>query len=217
MAPATSVDDLFVSQDGATFRAPVNPAVLAIGQTLLVKLEKEPLIPAVIIGQARGNFARPIVGEAEAIHLRLHFGDVAQRPLARRRIVLDGRVFRRQAERIPSHGMKHVIAVHPHIAGKSIADGIVAHVPHVERPGGIRQHLEDVVFLFFGAGGICRVKIRLVLPALEPFAFDALGIVAVVITVGVASLINASGYFLQFILRRHRGSDRLERKLCILQ
>ncbi len=146
-------DDLLVGQHGGAFRTPVDFALLAISQAFLVELEKEPLIPAVVIGQAGGDFAGPVVGEAEALHLRLHFGDVAERPLARRSVVLDGGVFRGQAEGIPAHGMKHVVAVHPHVAGEGVANGVVAHVSHVQRARGIGQHFEHVVFLFCRCAG----------------------------------------------------------------
>ena len=158
----------------------------AISQALLVELEKEPLVPAVVIGQAGGDFAGPVVGEAEAVHLRLHFGDVAERPLARRGVVLDGGIFRGQAEGIPSHGMKHVVAIHPHVAGEGVADGVVAHVSHVQGARGIGQHFEHVIFLFCGVG-FGGVELGIALPALEPFGFYALGIVAVVIQATVAS------------------------------
>ncbi len=77
VAPAASVDDLLVGQHRRALRTPVDSALLSISQTLLVELEEEPLVPAVIVGQAGGDFAGPVVGEAEAVHLRFHFGDVA--------------------------------------------------------------------------------------------------------------------------------------------
>ncbi len=180
VAPAASVDDLLVGQHRRALRAPVHLALLAIDQSLLVELEEEPLVPAVVIGQAGGDLARPVVGEAEALHLRLHVGDVAERPLARRRVVGDGGILRGQAERIPSHGMKHVVAVHPHVAGERVADRVVAHVPHVQRARGIGQHLEDVIFLL-GRVGLGGVERGILLPALEPLLFDGLRVVALVI------------------------------------
>ena len=106
VTPAASIgEDLFVRQHGRTLRAPVHLAFLTVSQPLLEELEKEPLVPAVVFRKAGRDFARPVVGEAEALHLRLHIGNVAQRPLPRRRVVLDRRIFGGQAERVPSHGM----------------------------------------------------------------------------------------------------------------
>jgi len=40
--------------------------------------------------------------------------------------------------------MKHVVTIHPHVASEGIADGIIAHVAHVEGAGGVGKHLQDV-------------------------------------------------------------------------
>ena len=168
-----------------------------------MELEKEPLVPAIVIGQAGRDFAGPVVGEAKAVHLRLHFCDVAERPLARRSVVLDGGVLRRQAEGIPSHGMKHVVAIHPHEARQRIANGVVAHVSHVQCARGIGQHFEHVIFLFcsMGFGG---VEFGIALPALEPFGFYALGIVAVVVGAIGTGVVDRGRDF-RIVLRRHRS------------
>jgi len=51
-APAAASHHLFISQNCPALRTPVNPAQPAIGQSLFQHLEKNPLIPAVIIRQA---------------------------------------------------------------------------------------------------------------------------------------------------------------------
>ena len=206
MPPATAVHDLLIRQYRRTLRAPVHLALLAIGQSLLKKLEEEPLVPAIIFRQASGDLARPVIGKAEAIHLRLHIRDVAQRPLARRRVVLNRRVFRRQAKRIPAHGMKHVVAVHPHVAGQRVADGIIAHVSHVQRARGIRQHFEHVIF-FLGRVGLGRIERGILLPALEPLRLDALRIVAFVVAFRVRTFGLSHSAFRFFFLRH--SEDRV--------
>ena len=180
MPPAAAIHNLFVRQHGRAFRTPVHPALLAIGQSLLEELEEEPLVPAVVLRKAGSDFARPVEGKAQAIELRLHFGDVAQRPLARRGLVLNRCIFRRQAKRIPPHGMEHVVAVHPHVAGQRIADGVVAHMPHVQRARGIGKHFENVIFLLSRAG-LGGVERRILPPALEPLRLDTLRVVALVV------------------------------------
>ena len=52
-------------------------------------------------------------------------------PDARMSVVLDGGVFGGQAEGIPAHGMEDVEAAHALYAGDDVADGVIAHVPHV--------------------------------------------------------------------------------------
>ena len=195
MAPAPAIDDLLVGQHGSAFRTPVHPAILAIGEVLFKELNEKPLVPFVVVRQAGRHFARPVVGEPEAAHLRLHGGNVAQRPFARRGIVLNGGIFCRQSEGIPTHGMKNVVTVHPHVTRKGIADRIISHVPHVKRARGIGQHFEDVILGLRGMR-LGRVKRGILLPALGPFRLDAVGVVA---NLGLLFAANGCLFF-----RRHR-------------
>src|SRR5579859_7945538 len=57
VTPAASIHHLLVGQHGGTLRTPVDLALFAIDQSFLVELEKEPLVPPVIIGQASGDLA----------------------------------------------------------------------------------------------------------------------------------------------------------------
>src|SRR5207247_1467694 len=125
VTPATAGNYLLICQYGGALRTPVHFALLTVGKSALVKLQKEPLIPPVVFRQASCNFARPVVGETQALHLRLHVRNVAKCPLAWRSLVRDSGVLRGQSERIPTHGMKHVIAVHPHITCQRVADRII--------------------------------------------------------------------------------------------
>ena len=145
MPPAHPAHHLLVRQHGSALRTPVHLALLAIRQSRFVELQKEPLIPAVVIRQAGRNLARPVIGEPKALHLHLHGRNIRQRPLLRRSVVLDRRILRRQSERIPPHGMKHVVAVHPHVASQRVADRIIAHVSHVQRAGRVGKHLQNVI------------------------------------------------------------------------
>ena len=61
-----------------------------------------------------------------------HVGDVLPRPLRRRHAVGDGGVLGRQAEGVPAHRLQHVVALHAHVARQHVADGVVAHVAHVQ-------------------------------------------------------------------------------------
>ena len=92
-------------------------------------------------------------------------------------IVFNGSVFCGQAKGVPSHGMKHVVPFHPHVTGKGISNRVVAHVSHVERAGGIGQHLENVILLLRRGGGLRLVEVRLRLPEGEPLLFNPLRIV----------------------------------------
>jgi len=50
-------------------------------------------------------------------------------------------------KRVPAHGMEDVVSAHPHMARQGIADGVIAHVSHMQRAGRIRQHFQHVEFL----------------------------------------------------------------------
>ena len=197
--PATAVDDLLIGQHGRALRTPVDLALLAIGQSALVELEEEPLVPAVVLRQTGRDLTRPVVGEPKALHLRLHIVDIVQGPLARRHVVRNGRVFRRQTERIPSHGMEHVVAVHPHVAGERVADRIITNVAHVKHTRRIRQHFQHVILGQCGSG-FGAIKRIVLLPTLIPLRLDALRVVALVVAV-----VAGSG----FVVVRHEKQEVL--------
>src|SRR6266853_692765 len=170
-----AVDDLLVGEDGAALGAPVDATLFAISETTLEHAQKKPLIPTIVSGIAGGDFAPPIVTEAKAAQHALKFVDIVSGPGERMSVVLDGGVFRGQAESVPTHGMQHVEAAHALYAGHHVADGVIAHVAHVHSAGGIRQHLEGVIF------GFCGIDFSLkdagFGPALLPFGFDFLWVV----------------------------------------
>ena len=89
---------------------------------------------------------------------------------------LDGGVFGGQAERVPAHGVQHVKAPHPLVAGHHVADGVVAHVAHVDAPGGVGEHLQHVIF---GPGRVLGgIEQMGVLPALLPLGLHPARFVA---------------------------------------
>src|SRR6266853_1885468 len=74
VAPAVAaVDDLLVGQHGAALGAPVDATLFAIGEGTLEHAQKKPLIPTIVLGIAGGDFAPPIVTEAETAQHALKF------------------------------------------------------------------------------------------------------------------------------------------------
>ncbi len=130
-APAAVVDNLLVGQHGHIVRAPVDGGGLLVDQTLLVELGEEPLLPAVVVRLAGGDFTIPVITQTQHLQLVLHVFDVFVGPGRRCRVVLDGGVFRRQTEGIPTDGLQHVLAIEALITGDHITYGVVANVPHV--------------------------------------------------------------------------------------
>ena len=98
-----------------------------------------------------------------------------ERPFTRRAVVGDGGVFRGKAEGVPAHGMQHVEAAHPLVAGQRVADGIVADVADVQRAAGVGQHFEHVVFRL---GGVLLGLVEIgVFPTPPPLQFDLVMVV----------------------------------------
>ena len=130
-APAAAVDHLLVREHGLIDRIPIHLAGLEIDEALLQHAQEKPLIPLVVIGAAGCQLALPIDRKAERLQLLLHVFDVVVGPLCRRDFVFHRRVFRRQTERVPTHGLQYVETAHAMEATQHIADGVVAHMTHM--------------------------------------------------------------------------------------
>jgi hypothetical protein len=160
-APAAAVDHLLVGEHGHVHRIPVHRGEFFVDQALLEQLGEQPLLPLVVVRLAGGQLARPVDGQAEALELPAHVVDVGVGPCRRRHVVLDCRVFRRQAESVPAHRLQHVVALETVVAGQHVADGVVAHVPHVQLAGGIGEHRQAIVFglagSFHGLEGVALI------------------------------------------------------------
>ena len=145
-APAAPINHLLVGQHGLVHRIPIDHAGLEVNDALLQHPQEQPLVPAVILRGAGRHFPVPVHREAQRPQLPLHIGDVVEGPLRRRDPAGHRRVFRRQAEGVPTHRLQHVPAQHALVAGDHVADGVVAHVAHVQPPAGIGEHGQAVVF-----------------------------------------------------------------------
>ena len=64
--------------------------------------------------------------------------------------MLDGGVLCRQSKGVPTHGLEDVLAAHALIAGDDIANGVVAHMAHVQLPRGIGKHGQAIELLAVG-------------------------------------------------------------------
>jgi hypothetical protein len=127
-------------------------------RTTVVELQENPLRPLEIIRVGRGEFARPVVAEAEAFDLALERGDVFLGRLARMLAGLDGVLLGGQAERVPAHRMQHVEALRAFVARQNVRGGVAFGMPDVQaRAARIRKHVEDVKFRRQLCGGhFCR-------------------------------------------------------------
>ncbi|OIQ64285.1 hypothetical protein GALL_541640 [mine drainage metagenome] len=174
-APAAPVDDLFVGQHGLVDRVPVHHLGFLVGNAFLQHAQKQPLVPPVVIRLAGGEFPAPVYPQPQRLQLLLHVGDVVVSPPGRRHPVLDGGILGRQPEGIPAHGLQHVVAAHLVPAGEHVANGVVAHVSHVQLAGRVGEHRQAVIL------GPALVRLRgksvVIRPVLPGALFNLVGLV----------------------------------------
>ena len=152
-APALAVDHLLVGEHGLVDRIPVDDAGLQVRDALLEHLEEQPLVPAVVLGVAGRELARPVDREPDRLHLRLHRRDVLARPFRRRLAGLHRGILGRQPERVPAHRHQRIHPAHAQLPVHHVVDRVVAHVTHVQHAGRVRQHRHAVVLRAVGALG----------------------------------------------------------------
>src|SRR4029077_15193237 len=75
-APAAPLYYLLVGEDGVLDWIPVDPRLLAVGETGLEEIEEHLLLVPVVFRMAGCDLARPVIGEPHALELRAHRRDV---------------------------------------------------------------------------------------------------------------------------------------------
>ena len=87
---------------------------------------------------------RPVERHAHALERGRLLLDVGVGPLLRGNATLDGRVLRRQPERVPADRMQHVVAAHRLVAGHRVAAAERLGMAHVQVTRRVREHVERV-------------------------------------------------------------------------
>jgi hypothetical protein len=170
--------DLLVGEHGLVDRVPVDPAVLAVGQALLVQLQEQPLVPLVVLGVAGVQFAGPVEGGRVELHALLLLRDVVVGPAARVDAALDGGVLGGKAERVPADRVQHVEALLAPVARHDVTEGVDLGVTHVQVAGRVREHVEHILARPFviGVAGAERLEL---FPDGRPLRLDRGEVVAV--------------------------------------
>ncbi len=169
-APAQISFHLFISQNSLAVLTPVDIGLFPVNHILFKHFQKEPLLPAVVIGSAGGNLPVPVIGEAHFFQLMPHGMNIFICPCRRMCLVINGSIFRRHTKGIPPHGMKHIIAGHSFISCHHVTNGVISHMSHMDFTGWIGKHLKKIVF-FPGLTFRCP-KNLIFLPVLLPFRFN---------------------------------------------
>ena len=149
---------------------PVDCRTLTVEQSLFKHLDNELLLVLGIERITGSEFSCFGKRKPQCIQLLSHIVDVAVSPLFRVSAVLDGRIFRRHPERIPSDGMQYIELLLSVVARQRITNGIVAHMPHMQTAAGEREHTQNILFRL--CVGIARLECLLFLPLFLPFCFD---------------------------------------------
>ena len=151
--------------------------VFHLAEIRAVKLEENPLRPADVFGIGGGDFAVPIVAEAERFQLAAKRLDIRGGGDRRMLAGLDRVLLGGQAERVIAHRMQDVEAVHPLVAADDVGGGVAFRMADVQaRAAGVGEHVEHVEFRLRG------VEIRIArtggaegflgLPALLPLGLE---------------------------------------------
>jgi len=88
------------------------------------------------------------------LKLFLHLVDVRARPGGGINASLNCRILGRQAEGVPAHGQKHVLALQGPVPGDHIGDGVDAQMAHVQLARRVGEHGQDVSLLRRVAGTV---------------------------------------------------------------
>ena len=175
-ALAHAVDHFFVSQHALTGGTPVDTHFLLIGKALFEQLQENPLGPLVVIRVGRVDLARPVKRQAERLELTLKACDVLLGHFRRMDVVLDGKVLGRQAERIPSHRVQHVIALHTLFTRHNVKRSIGARMAYMQAlTGRIREFDQRIKLFLFAA--VFRLEAMCLIPDVLPLLFNQFVIV----------------------------------------
>ena len=144
--PAAPVNHLLIREHGLIDRIPVHPALAPLRQPGAQQIEKQFLLLPVIFRIAGREFARPVDGQAHALQLAAHGGDIVVGPAGRMDAALARGVLGGQAEGVPAHGMQHREPARALVPRHHVAERVVAHMAHVDLPARVREHFQHVVF-----------------------------------------------------------------------
>ena len=143
----------------------------------IIKLQKYPLGPTVIVRVGGVYFAGPIITEADFSELAFEPTDVLSCRNGWMEPCFDRELFGRQSEGIPSHWMEDVKTFHPLVSSDDVGRGVPFQMADVKTfTARIWEHVEHVELRFPGIKSrlirIWRLKGFAGQPMLLPFRFE---------------------------------------------
>ena len=168
-APANAINpfDLFAREGDLARRAPVDRRLLSIGDTLLIELQEDPLVPAEVDRIAGDDLAIPVERGAHAAQLAAHVLHVGDGPLARMDLALYRGVLCGEAEGIEADRVEDVEALHALVSRDGVGRVHDVPVTNVQVARRVGPHREQVVVGLARVGEVGGVESKL-LPAALP-------------------------------------------------
>ena len=188
-APADAALGLRLREHRLAGVAPVDVALLAVDQVVLVEQQEEVLGPLIVLLLARDERALPVERGAERGEVAAEVLAALRDPLGRRDAAADRLQLRGQPEGVEAGREQDLVAHRATEARERVRDGVDARVPEVRVAGRERARREDVAS---GAGGICillagrRERTR-VAPGRLPALVEQRGDVAAGVHVAIVS------------------------------
>ena len=131
-ALAHAVYNFLVCKHAFAGGAPVYRHFLFVGKAALKELKEDPLGPLIVIGIRSIDLSCPVKRKAERLKLALEMGNIIFCYLRRMNVILDCVIFRWKPERIPAHGIKHIIALQPFLSCHDIQRRIRTRVAYMK-------------------------------------------------------------------------------------
>ena len=152
---------------------------------MIEELDESPLGPFVILGVAGAYFTIPVKAETEFVELLAVAGNVLVGGDGGMLAGLDGVLLGGKAVGVVAHGMEHVEATKPLVAGKDVAGDIAEGMTHMQPCSrGIGEHVQNIIMGLVGHDG-ATVSVMFA-PKILPLGLDFVKVV-------IHSLYNTSG------------------------
>ena len=139
--------------------------------------QKNPLRPPDVFGVGCGQFAAPVVAEAEHLELPPEGVNIPLGAFAGRRAGANCMLLRRQAEGIKPHWVHHTGALHPLKPRHDIGGSVALRMANMQAvAAGVGEHVEHIGLASPGQPGRGKCAVRF--PPRLPLRFNARGLVS---------------------------------------